>query len=502
MNGNPPLTHLHWAGPAGTAVAATSTSPPATPFVLPPQPVSRRRLVLTVLAIVVFVAAVLLGGLDGLIPFGLLLAFSTASGEAETRRAVILTPRNLLLASAMVVAFGWFWLWHLDETASTLVVIAGVLMALPLALQESETDAARYRTVAVTKRSVIMGLLALVIFVNVYYAFGQGLMALVAVCVVVPVSLAASRLWGVRQGRTELGLLRHPLRRELRPHLMQAFNIWLFAGLIAAVLAAGGAHAGRILFSLNVAQFDVMIAVFVAGLLVLAALAMVPRQRVYVTTNVAVALISGVLAFQLLQMSVSPTNAVVLDPPLAGEWYVTGASRSVLLNGHSPNELNAVDFRRLGANGRTHTGGSDASLAEYAGFGMPVLAPANGQIVGVADGHADTPPGTNGDQANHVVVDIGDGRYVVLAHLKQGSARVLVGDVVRRGQPLATVGNSGHTNEPHLHMQVQDSPSGNTDADRTYPMLFHNVDITRGGAWPWDDSRELRPGDLVEALAQ
>jgi hypothetical protein len=159
--------------------------------------VRRRRLVLTVLAIVVFVAAVLLVGLEGLIPFGLLLAFSTPSGEAEARRSVILTPRNLLLATAIVVAFGWFWLWHLDEAASTLVVIAGVLIALPLALQESETDAARYRTVAVTKRSLIMGLLALVVFVNVYYAFGQGLMALVAVCVVVPVSLAASRLWGL-----------------------------------------------------------------------------------------------------------------------------------------------------------------------------------------------------------------------------------------------------------------------------------------------------------------
>jgi hypothetical protein len=48
-------------------------------------------------------------------------------------------------------------------------------------------------------------------------------------------------------------------------------------------------------------------------------------------------------------------------------------------------------------------------------------------------------------------------------------------------------------------MQVQDSPAG-TDADRTYPMVFRNVDITRGGVWPWGDSRELRTGDLVRAL--
>jgi murein DD-endopeptidase MepM/ murein hydrolase activator NlpD len=193
---------------------------------------------------------------------------------------------------------------------------------------------------------------------------------------------------------------------------------------------------------------------------------------------------------------------MVLDAPLAGEWFVLNGGRSVLLNGHSPNESNAVDFQRLGTNGRTHTGGAGAPLTDYPGFGLPVLAPADGRIVEVTDGYADTPPGTNGDHPNNLVVDIGGGRYLVLGHLKQGSVTVQVGDVVRRGQPLAAVGNSGHTNEPHLHMQVQDSPSGKEDADRTYPIVFRNVRITRGGAWPSGDSRELRTGDLVRALGQ
>jgi murein DD-endopeptidase MepM/ murein hydrolase activator NlpD len=191
----------------------------------------------------------------------------------------------------------------------------------------------------------------------------------------------------------------------------------------------------------------------------------------------------------------------VLDSPLADEWFVLNGGRSVLLNGHSPNERNAVDFQRLGTNGRTHTGGAGAPLTDYIGFGLPVLAPADGRIVEVTDDHADTPPGTNGDHANNLVVDIGGGRYVLMGHLKQGSVTVHVGDIVRRGQPLASVGNSGHTNEPHLHLQVQNSPAGTEDADRTYPMVFRNVHITRGGAWPWGDSRELRTGDLVRSHA-
>jgi ferric-dicitrate binding protein FerR (iron transport regulator) len=74
------------------------------------QPRPRRRLVLTVLAVVVFIAALLVLGLYGLIPFGLLLAFSTHSDEEGTRRSVNLTRRNLGLAAAMVLAFAWFWL--------------------------------------------------------------------------------------------------------------------------------------------------------------------------------------------------------------------------------------------------------------------------------------------------------------------------------------------------------------------------------------------------------
>ena len=464
------------------------------------QPKAWRRLVLTVLAIVAFIAALLVLGLHGLIPLGLLLAFSVDSDEEETRRSVILTRRNLVLAGAGMAAFVWFWLWHLDLPESALVVIGGALIALPLALQESAGDAAHDHTIVVTKRSLILALWGLVVFVYLYYALGYSFLEMTAVCVVLPLSLAASRAWRARRGQLELGLLRHPLRREMRTHLVQGLNIWLCCGLLGGVLAAGGVHYARIGFSLNAAQFNVVVAAFAAGLVLLAALAVVPRRRVYLATNVVVALLSGFLAVQLMQIAAPRTDAMVLDAPLAGEWFVLNGGRSVLLNGHSPNEGNAVDFQRFGPNGRTHTGGGDAPLTDYPGFGMPVLAPADGRIIEVTDGYADTPPGTNGDHANNLVVDIGGGRYVVLAHLKQGSVTVQVGDVVRRGQPLAAVGNTGHTNEPHLHLQIQDSPTGKEDADRTYPMAFRNVHITRGGPWPLGDSRELRTGDLVRAL--
>ena len=400
----------------------------------------------------------------------------------------------------MSAAFALFWLWHLDLTESTLLVIAGALMALPLVLQVSASDAPQ-RRIVVTKRSLTLAVWGLVVFVDLHYAYGQSFNELTAVCVVVPLTLAASRAWGIRRGRIEFGLLHHPLRRDLQAHLLQALNIWLCCGLLAGVLAAGGAHYSRIGFSLTVAQFEAVIGAFAAGLVLLAALALVPRHRVYVATNVLVALLSGFLALQLAQLSASPADAMVLDSPLAGEWFVLNGGHTVLLNGHSPNEGNAVDFLRVGANERTHTGGSAAALADYAGFGMSVLAPAGGRIVAVTDGNSDTPPGTNGNEANHLVMHLGGDRYLLMAHLKQGSVTVHVGDIVRRGQQLAAVGNNGHSNEPHLHLQVQDSPVG-ANAARTYPLVFRNVHITRGGAWPWGDNRGVRTGDRIRAIAQ
>ena len=465
------------------------------------RPVAGPRRVMVVLATIVFVAALLVLGPLGLIPYGLLLVLSTDPDDDSGRRLVILTRRNLGVVAVMVVAFASFWLWHLDLTESMRVLIGGALMALPLALQDPADQAAPRSTLAVTKRNLVMAVWGLVVFVNLTYALGQSFNMLAAACLVLPLVLAATRIRSALREGLDFGLLRRPHRREARPHLVQALNIWLCCALLAGVVAAGGTHFARIGFSLSGAEFNVLLAAFAAGIVLLAALALAPRRRVYLATNAVVALLSGYLALQLVQVSDSRPDAVVLDSPLAGEAFVLNGGPSVLLNGHSPNEINAVDFVLLGANGRTHAGGADAPLSDYPGFGWPVLAPADGRVVEVTEGYADNPPGTNSDQANHLVIDIGAGRYVSLAHVLQDSVTVDVGDVVRQGQPVAAVGNNGHSNEPHLHMQVQDSPAG-SNAARTYPMAFRNVGITRAGPWPWGDSRELRTGDLVRALEQ
>ena len=57
-----------------------------------------------------------------------------------------------------------------------------------------------------------------------------------------------------------------------------------------------------------------------------------------------------------------------------------------------------------------------------------------------------------------VVLDLGDGQFAYYAHLKPSSVRVKAGDRVRRGDPLAEIGNSGDARWPHLHFQVTLGP--------------------------------------------
>src|SRR5262249_44580608 len=83
---------------------------------------------------------------------------------------------------------------------------------------------------------------------------------------------------------------------------------------------------------------------------------------------------------------------------------------------------------------------------------------------------------------NHVILDLGQGRYAFYAHLQPGSLRVKVGDQVRRGQVLGLVGNSGNSTEPHLHFHISDanSPLGSEGL----PYVFESFE-QQGQGWGW-----------------
>ena len=61
-----------------------------------------------------------------------------------------------------------------------------------------------------------------------------------------------------------------------------------------------------------------------------------PRRRISLAFNVLVALGSLFLVLQLAQLERGPEEAVVIDRPFEGLWFVASGGRSALVNGHYP----------------------------------------------------------------------------------------------------------------------------------------------------------------------
>jgi urea transporter len=119
-----------------------------------------------------------------------------------------------------------------------------------------------------------------------------------------------------------------------------------------------------------------------------------------------------------------------------------------------------IDFMVPDAEGRLHKG-AGTRAEDFFGYDVPVLAPADGKVVLVANDVADNAVGRINARepwGNAVIIEHGDGLHTCLGHLREGSVKVEAGAAVKRGQVVGRCGNSGRSPFPHLHMQVQEVP--------------------------------------------
>ncbi len=161
--------------------------------------------------------------------------------------------------------------------------------------------------------------------------------------------------------------------------------------------------------------------------------------------------------------------------PFEGEWYVFWGGRTLEENYHAENPAQrfAYDFV-VHKDGKSHSG-DGARLTDYHCWDRAILAPADGTVVARVDGLPDQAIGETDAQrpaGNHVVLDLGEGEFVFLAHLRRGSVTVEAGERVRSGQEIGRCGNSGNTSEPHLHMHMQTTPD--LAAGEGLPAQFRN----------------------------
>jgi hypothetical protein len=443
--------------------------------------------VLGLLGVPAFVAVFVLG----------LLAFKTLEPDAAApSRTVVGSKRNVALGFAALAAFvplaagPGLLLGTMD--VDLILTLAGVLSAAVLALALAVESRDGARPALLGKRELVLTLTVLLAFVASYHA-GDLFLAMVALAIVLPAVLLGLRVRHARTEDLEPGLLRR------LPYAAQAANTWVFAALLGVASLPGTFALYELLFP---DSHRTVVRAFWIGLAVLALLAIVPRRRISLAFNTLVALGSLFLVVQLAQLERGPEHAVAIDLPVEGVWYVGSGGRSALVNGHYPLRVqrHALDLFRV-VDGQTHRGGADL-LTNYHAYGKRLLGPGDGTVTAVIDSRPDAPVGDSDldhPEGNIVVVDIGGGRYVLYAHLKQGSARVRVGDRVVSGQDIGLVGDSGNSDEPHLHIQVQSSPSFEIGDDEleTFPILFRDTIVIRDDVAHPRMNADVRRGDRV-----
>ena len=204
------------------------------------------------------------------------------------------------------------------------------------------------------------------------------------------------------------------------------------------------------------------------------------------------AVIGADMTLRLGETAVVATAPVVLGPPLGGKGYVAadGCCNSIRhvrallsLDGkfHLAQRF-AIDWEQIDEN-NTIVVGDTKVPANYHIYGKPILAVADGTVVGTRNDLQDQVPGAlpanlpiDEADGNFVVLDIRSGLFVNYAHMRPGSVTVKLGDKVRRGDQIGEVGNTGNSQAPHLHLHVMDSAS--PLASDGLPYVFDSFTIT------------------------
>ena len=184
------------------------------------------------------------------------------------------------------------------------------------------------------------------------------------------------------------------------------------------------------------------------------------------------------LEYVVAALKISEAKPLIIGPPLAGAGWVAanGCCNPDITHRGSVQSVNgalydsqrfAIDWMRLDAQGRL-VHGDERDAHNYNDYGADVLAVADAKVVSVLNNLNDQVPGRLPEPSsitietvdgNHVVLDLGGGRFAFYAHLQKNSVKVRPGDSVKKGAVLGKLGNTGNTSAPHLHFHIMNRPS-------------------------------------------
>ncbi|GJQ63189.1 MAG: hypothetical protein SCALA702_22420 [Melioribacteraceae bacterium] len=148
-------------------------------------------------------------------------------------------------------------------------------------------------------------------------------------------------------------------------------------------------------------------------------------------------------------------KAMFPELPFFGEWYITQGFEGS--HTHKDDWKYAWDFEIKDEKDKLYS--DEGKLkANYYCYNTPVASPMEGHIVRLVDNIPDNKIGDSNikkNWGNTVIIDHGKGLFSSFSHLKPESIKVAIGEEVKKGQIIASCGNSGRSPVPHLHFQFQ-----------------------------------------------
>jgi hypothetical protein len=193
--------------------------------------------------------------------------------------------------------------------------------------------------------------------------------------------------------------------------------------------------------------------------------------------------------------------ATTFQLPFDGAWMVIWGGGSEFRNYHAPTpqQRSAHDIV-IWRDGATYRGDGTRN-EDYHCYGQPQYAPAAGTVVIAVDEYPDDTPGTTPTAdptmhpaGNHVVIEVADGEYVLMAHFQPGTVAVSAGDTVAAGDLVGLTGNSGNSSEPHVHIHLQTGPDMFDPGTFGLPMTFTGLRVNGEGVEP----STIEQGQIVE----
>ena len=100
---------------------------------------------------------------------------------------------------------------------------------------------------------------------------------------------------------------------------------------------------------------------------------------------------------------------------------------------------------------------------------------------------------------NYVLIDHGGGEFTLYGHLRQGSVGVKAGEMVRAGQAIGAMGNSGASGGVHLHWERRRGRGFGLSDIETQPAYVHGVELVGSATHKPEQALAIDTGDVLIA---